>query len=311
MVASFITNHGDVDVLQVGDIPTPVCDSKNKVLVKISYSGLNHADLEARRGYKFFGKPKGKKILGIDFTGIVEESLSSKFKKGDKVYGMISPVKGGAHAEYIALPDSHLHPVPEQVDMKYAASIITPAVTALHILSKLKPYHKNILINGAAGSVGYILSKIALQKGYKVSGICGSRNFDVMKKMGITNLFDYKSAMDWKTIGEFDAIIDCNGNLNYVQCKQAMSDRSVFITISIKGSLSNVLLNFVKSFFSTKKFLFTYASYSSPGFKEFKNLIASGLIEEKTEGVYKLPEIKQAHQHYENGNLNGRIVIKI
>lgn len=311
MKASFITQHGGIDVLQFGDVPTPVCNSKNNVLVKIHYSGLNHADLEARRGYKFFGKPKGKKILGIDFTGMVEESLSSKFKKGDMVYGMISPVKGGAHAEYIALPDSHLNHLPEQVDLKYAASIITPAVTAFQILSKIKPYQKNILINGCTGGVGYILSKVAVQKNYNVSGICGSRNFDEMKQIGVSNVYDYKSTIDWKKIGEFDAILDCNGNLDYAECKRAMSGKSVFITISIKGSLLNVLLNFIKSFFSAKKYVFTYASYSSSGFKEFKNLIASGLIEEKIDCVYDLSEIKQAHQHYEDGKLNGRIVIKI
>ncbi len=189
--------YGPPDVLALEDVEKPV-PKDGELLVKVHAASVNPADWHFVRGEPYlirmdfgFGAPKNPRI-GIDFAGTVEAVGKdvTKFKPGDEVFGG----KNGALAEFLTIAETgNLALKPAAISFEQAASVNVAGLTALQTLrdrAALKPGQK-VLINGASGGVGTFAVQIAKSLGAEVTGVCSTRNVDLVRSLGADHVIDY------------------------------------------------------------------------------------------------------------------------
>nr|MDJ0907234.1 NAD(P)-dependent alcohol dehydrogenase [Woeseiaceae bacterium] len=198
MKAITYTCYGPPDVLEYSDVAMPAPEA-DEILVKVRAAGVNPYDWHNLRGSPYFmrlgtgiGKPKEDR-LGVDFAGVVTAvgSNVSRFAPGDEVFGGAY----GAFAEYVVVSeDGAVAAKPANVSFEQAAGVGIAGITALQALvdkGRLEAGEK-VLINGASGGVGTFAVQIAKAMGADVSGVCSTRNVDMVLGLGADRVFDYK-----------------------------------------------------------------------------------------------------------------------
>src|SRR5262249_36170109 len=189
MKAIVYYNYGSPDVLKCEEIEKPA-GTDNEVLIRVRSASVNPLDWHFIRGRPHFLriaagllKPKVAR-LGVDVAGHVEAGGSkvTRFKPGDQGFG----AGRGAFAEYVCTPDSTLAIKPDSVTFEQAASSPVAALSALQGLrdkGQIQPGQK-VLINGAAGGVGTFAVQVARWFGADVTGVCSTRNVDMVRSIG-------------------------------------------------------------------------------------------------------------------------------
>jgi len=205
MKAIYLKKYGDAKEafdIKEAQIPTP---KEDEVLIKVKYSGLNFADVIARRGM-YPDAPKNPALLGYDVSGEISAlgSNVTEFKIGQKVVAM---TRFGGYAEYAATNKSGVAVVPDGFDMASATVLATQACTAYYCAEDCVTLHKGdkVLIQAAAGGVGSILVQIAKHRGCIVYGTASTGKQDFIKKLGVDYAIDY-------TKENFYDVIDKNGH---------------------------------------------------------------------------------------------------
>src|SRR5438309_7581090 len=207
--------YGSPDVLKLADVekPTP---ADNQVLVRVRAASVNPLDLTIRgpwliRPILGMRKPKDTR-LGVDYAGTVEAvgknpAAAGQFKAGDDVFGG----RNGALAEYVCvLADRAVALKPANMTFEQAASVPVAAITALQGLrdkGKIQPGQK-VLINGASGGVGTFAVQIAKSFGTEVTGVCSTRNLDLVRSIGADHVIDYTNEDFTKNGQRYDLIFD-------------------------------------------------------------------------------------------------------
>ena len=216
MKAAVYTRYGPPDVVQITDVEKPV-PKDNEVLIKVRAASVNPLDWHYMRGTPYvlrvmagLRKPKITR-LGVDVAGQVEAvgRNVTQFKPGDEVFGSCR----GAFAEYACTSESALVMKPDNVTFEQAASVPVAAFTALQGLrdkGHIQPGQK-VLINGAAGGVGTFAVQIAKSFGADVTGVCSTRNVDMVRSIGADHVIDYTQEDFTKSGQRYDLILDCVG----------------------------------------------------------------------------------------------------
>jgi len=196
MKAIVYYNYGSPGVLKCEEAEKPAAGD-NEVLIKVRAASVNPLDWHFMRGTPYLlrmlagpRKPKDKR-LGVDVAGQVEAvgRNVTQFKPGDQVFGVCR----GAFAEYACTAESALVIKPDNVTFEQAASVPIAAFTALQGLrdkGRIQPGQK-VLINGAAGGVGTFAVQIAKSFGADVTGVCSTRNVDMVRSIGADHVVDY------------------------------------------------------------------------------------------------------------------------
>src|SRR6202022_1572736 len=189
--------YGSADVLEVKDIPKPDIDG-DRVLIRIRAASANPYDSHFMRGLPLIArasmglrKPKYS-LLGTDVAGEVEAvgEAGTRFRPGDGVFGFGG---GGGFAGYVSAPDRLLALKPANLSFEQAATVPLAAVTALQGLrdaGELQSGQK-VLIVGASGGVGTFAVQIAKWYGADVTGVCSSRNLEMVRSIGADRVIDY------------------------------------------------------------------------------------------------------------------------
>src|SRR5947209_4958544 len=171
-------------------------------------------------------KPKDTR-LGVDFAGTVEAvgKNVTQFKPGDDVFGG----KGGAFAEYVCRrAEGAIALKPAGITFEQAASANIAGITALQGLrdkGKVQSGQK-VLINGASGGVGTFAVQLAKIMGADVTGVCSTRNVDLVKSLGADRVIDYTQEDFTKGDQKYDAILDNVANRSLSECRHVLtSDR--------------------------------------------------------------------------------------
>jgi len=296
MKAVLCTKYGPPEGLQIKEVKKPV-PGKNDILVKIYATTVTYGDA-LLRSMKFplnlifniaFGMGRNP-VLGHEFAGeVVEVGIgTTRFKIGDKVFGATG-YKGGTYAEYINVPeDSMVAIMPENLTYDEAAAVPVGGNTALFILNKgnVQPGDR-VLIYGASGSVGTYGVQLAKYFGAEVTGVCSSKNLDLIISLGADRIIDY-TQKDFTQIGEaYDVIFDAVGKLSAFDCRQALKKDGTFLTTSssTKDSVDNI-------------------SY-------LKDLIEEGHVKAVIDRAYPLEEIVEAHRYVDQGHKKGNVVITV
>jgi NADPH:quinone reductase-like Zn-dependent oxidoreductase len=322
MKAIFSTKYGPPEVLQLKEVEKPV-PKENEVLVKVFAASVNPADWHMIRGEpKFarltFGLSKPKNIIpGIDIAGKVEAVGKNvkEFRPGDEVFGDCG--WGGAFAEFVCVPENRLVPKPANISFEEAATIFVAGITALQGLrdkGKVQTGQK-VLINGASGGVGTFAVQLAKYFSAEVTGVCSTRNLDLVSSIGADKVIDYTKEDFTSTAEKYDLIIDNVANRSVTDLKQALSPNGLCIIIgfsSLSRMFQHMLLGSLVSMIGNKKI--GGLGTAKPNKKDLvflKELLEADKIKPVIDRRYSLSEVPDAIRYVEEGHARGKVVIII
>ena len=227
MKAIVYTKYGSPDVLQLQEVekPTP---GDEEVLVRVHTVSINAMDWHLLRGKPLFarpmiGFPKPKNsILGVDVAGRVEAvgKNVTQFQPGDEVFGSPFMHGFGAFAESVCVPEDLLAPKPATLSFEQAAAVPLAASTALQGLRDhggIEPGHK-VLIVGASGGVGIFAVQIAKSFGAEVTGVCSTRNVEMVRSLGADHVIDYTKADFTRSGQKYDLVFQLAGTRSPSEC---------------------------------------------------------------------------------------------
>ena len=230
--------YGSPDVLRFEEIEKPTAGD-NEVLIKVRAASVNPYDWHFMRGTPYLvrmmaglRKPKATR-LGADVAGRVEAvgRNVTQFKPGDDVFGTCV----GAFSEYVCVSESALVMKPDTVTFEQAASVPIAAFTALQGLrngGQIQSGQK-VLINGAAGGVGTFAVQIAKSFGAAVTGVCSTRNVEMVRSIGADCVIDYTQEDFTKRGQSYDLMLDCIGNHSLSACRRVLNPSGIYIPAGI------------------------------------------------------------------------------
>jgi len=320
MKAAVYIRYGPPDVVQITDVQKPV-PTDNQVLLRVRAASVNPLDWHFMRGTPYFlrlmtglRKPKLTR-LGVDVAGQIEAVGRSvtQFKPGDEVFGSCR----GAFAEYACASESALAMKPENVTFEQAASVCVAALTALQSLrdkGQIQP-RQRVLINGAAGGVGTFAVQIAKWFGADVTGVCSTRNVDMVRSIGADRIIDYTQEDFTKGGQRYDLILDCIGNHSLSAFRRLLNPKGIYIAAGgpstpwMIGPLACAITAAVWSRFASKKLLMVLMRRSQEDLTIMHELMKTGKVTPVIDKHYRLSEVADAIGYLEEGHARGKVVI--
>ncbi len=314
--------YGSPDILEFADIekPTPADD---EVLVKINAASVNPLDWHYMRGSPYImrlmsglGAPTETR-LGVDYAGTVEAvgSNVTRFEPGDEVFGG----RTGAFAEYVnARADRAIALKPANITFEQAASVPIAAITALQALrdkGQIKPGQK-VLINGASGGVGTFAVQIAKSFGAEVTGVCSTRNVQMVRSIGADHVFDYTEEDYTRSGQRYDLIVDMVGNHSPLANRRVLNSEGTLVLVGgAKGNwiapLVNPLKALVLSWFVDQKIVTLLARLEPDDLTFLAELMQAGSMTPVIDRRYPLAKVPEAIRYSEAGRARGKIVINV
>ena len=316
--------YGDPDVLKVEEVEKPV-PNDNQLLVKVRAAAVNPLDLTIRgtfllRPLSGLRKPKDTR-LGVDYAGTVEAvgKNVTNFRPGDEVFGG----KTGAFAEYICvLADRAVVLKPPNMTFEQAASVPVAAITALQGLrdkGKIQAGQK-VLINGASGGVGTFAVQISKSFGTEVTGVCSTRNVDLVRSIGADHVIDYTKEDFTRSDQRYDLIFDLVGNHSFSERRRVLTPNGICVMAGIGGAgwrdgilgrLAGELNGYLRSRFTSQKFIAYIAQFNKADMSILADLMQSGKMRPVIDRTYKFSEVSRALLYLQEGHARGKVVINL
>lgn len=321
MQAIVYHRYGPPSVLQLTDIakPTPAA---NEVLLRVRAASVNPYDWHFLRGSPYgirfmtgFGKPKDPQ-LGVDLAGEVEAigPHVTLCKPGDAVFGM----GRGAFAEYACAPETALALKPANVTFEQAAATPIAALTALQGLrdhGHLQSGQK-VLINGAAGGVGTFAIQFAKVLGAEVTGVCSTRNVDMVLAAGAHHVIDYTQTDFAQSADRYDLLLDCIGNHPLQACRRVLNPKGIYIGAGGQSGkwiapMDQAFRARLLNHFVSQRLQFMVAKASQPDLILIADWMATGQVTPVIDRTYLLAQVPDAITYLEEGHARGKVVITL
>ena len=320
MRAIVYTEYGSPDVLQFTEVakPTPKAD---EVLIRVLAASVNPLDWHFMRGTPYLvrimaglRKPKVTR-LGVDVAGQVEavgENVT-QFQPGDEVFGGCK----GAFAEYVCASERSLVLKPANVTFEQAAAVNVAAISALQGLRDKGQIQRGqkVLINGAAGGVGTFAVQIAKAFGADVTGVCSTRNVDMVRSLGADQVVDYTQEDFTKSGQRYDLMLDMIGNHSFSDLRGALTPKGTLVLVGGPDEgrwlepLPGLLKTVVLSRFVSQKLLPFLAHLSKDDLLVVRELLESGKVVPVIDRSYPLSDVPEAIRYLEEGHARGKVVI--
>jgi NADPH:quinone reductase-like Zn-dependent oxidoreductase len=315
--------YGNSDVLGLRDIPKPVPGS-GEVLIKVRAAGVDQGawHLMTGRPYliRLFGyglkKPKVP-VRGREVAGVVEAVGSgvTRFVPGDEVFGTCE----GSFAEYACAKETLLARKPSNLTFEETAAAPISAVTALqavrdagHVTAGQK-----VLVIGAGGGVGSFAVQVAKAFGAAVTGVCSTGKVDLVRSLGADAVIDY-TRDDFAGAGVlYDLIIDTAGNRRLSVLRKALAPRGTLVIVGGEGG-GNVTGGFERSMaaplaalFSGHKFKGLVSKENYLDLEALAEMFEAGRVKPAVDKVYALAEAPAAIAYLREGQVRGKVVVRI
>ena len=324
MKAIVYENYGPPDVLQLKEVekPTPKDD---EVLIKVHAASANPADWHLMRGAPFLarfemGFPKPKKRLGIDVAGRVKAvgSNVTQFQLGDEVFGETFQCGWSGFAEYVAVAENRIALKPANLTFEEAAVVPLAAFTALQGLRDKGQIQsgQKVLINGASGGVGTFAVQIAKSFGAEVTGVCSTRNLDMVRSIGADHVIDYTQEDFTKNRQTYDLIYCGVGNRSAADYKRALNPNGICVVAGFT-TMSHMLFQvlflgaWVSMTGSKKIGAFGTVNVNKADLGFMGELLEDGKVVPVIDRHYTLSEVAEAIRYLEEGHARGKVVITV
>jgi NADPH:quinone reductase-like Zn-dependent oxidoreductase len=321
MKAAVYNSSGPPGV-QITDVEKPV-PTDNEVLIKVRAASLNPLDSHLsrhpfmRRVLSAMSKQKSTGP-GRDVAGEVEAvgGKVKQFKPGDAVFGCC----GGSFAEYACASESALAIKPESVTFEQAASSPIAGLTALQGMrdkGQVQPGQK-VLINGAAGGVGTFAVQVAKSLGAEVTGICSTRNVEMVRSIGADRVIDYTREDVTQSGQLYDVMFDLVANHSFAARRRVLHPKGMYIGAGILGGspsvidlLARSMVELVSAAFVSQKFATLMAKLNSDDLARLGELMSSGKVTPVIDRRYPLSELPDALRYLEEKHARGKVVISL
>jgi len=320
MLAMVQDMYGSAEVLQLRDIDKPAI-ADDEVLVRVRAAGVNPADWAIMSGLPYIARPvygmrKPKNaVRGTDVAGQVEAVGTgvTRFQPGDEVFGWCI----GAYAEYAAVSEGALVLKPANLTFEQAAAVPMAGLVALQALRD----HGNVqagqtvLVNGASGGIGTFAVQIAKSLGADVTGVCSTRNMDMVRSIGADHVIDYTQKDFTRSGQRYDFILDNVANHSLSDLRGALTPTGTLVPNG--GGFDNrwfasggrvIRANVLKRSVDRRLRPFLV----SPKLEDLvvlKELIEAGKITPVMDRTYPLSETPQAIGHVGEGHAQGKVAI--
>lgn len=314
-------------VLQHGEVPTPA-PGPDEVLVRLRASGVNPSDVKARAGLR-----GGKSSMAYprivphsDGAGTIEAlgGPSSRFKPGDRVWIANAQWRRawGTAAEFLAIDESLVFPLPDAVPFEVGAALGIPALTACHAVTGYGPVDgKVVLVSGGAGTVGSLAVQFARQSGAFVVASGSLADRERILRTGAHAFVDYRSARLSEEVlratdgRPLDHVVEVEFGDNIQAFAEVLSERSTvvaygsaktqkpelpFYTLMFKGVRLELLL----------VYLLTPQERATAAAR-INELLASGALDVAVSAAIPLDECARAHEIVESGKRSGAVILQV
>jgi len=325
MKAIVYSQFGPPDVLQLAEIGKSVPNA-HEVLVRVRAAAANPLDWHLIRGeprvMRLMGKPRNR-IPGVDFAGQVEAVGSSVtlFRAGDEVFGMGT----GTFAEYACANADNVALKPTAIAFEQAAAMPVAACTALLAIrdhGRLQP-GQTVLVCGAAGGVGTFAVQIAKALGAIVTGVCSTRNVELVRSIGADHVIDYTTEDFASTGARYDLVLHVAGNRSLKDHRRALTtdgtlvlvgggvgrDRGDSETLAMLSTLAFVVGRRVFSRLLRQRIRMFVAKSRSSDLAYLAGLCAAGRLTPVIDRLYPLAEAAEAIRHLEGGHARGKVIV--
>jgi NADPH:quinone reductase-like Zn-dependent oxidoreductase len=309
--------YGSPDVLRLKEIGKPAV-KKNEVLVRVHAAALHAGDVYVMRGKPVAArttvglfKPKRNYIPGFDVAGEVKTVGTdvTKLQPGDEVFGTSS----GACVEYVCAAENMFIQKPANLTFEQAAALPTSGVTALRALRDVGKVGsgQKILINGASGGVGTFAVQIGKSLGAEITGVCSTRNVDMVRSIGADHVIDY-TREDFTRGGQrYDLILDNVASRSFTEYRRALTPRGALLPNSGHGGMRYIIDAMVRSIFVRQKVKLFVAIPKHEDLADLKELVESGKVTPVIDRTYTLSEVPEAMRYLGEGHARGKVVITL
>ena len=301
---------GDESVLELVEQAVPSIEN-DQLLIRVKAVSINPLDWKVYGGeMKLMSGSKFPKSVGIDFSGIVEQTGSAvtRFTAGDAVIGLLDVFKGGALADYVAVKEADLAPKPAHISFEQAAALPVTGLSALQIIDQLAKVglNQDVLINGATGGIGVFAVQIAKKRGARVTAVVSTKGVTEATKWGADAVVDYTKGDSKLLAQRFDAVIDLSTKLSFGEAKSLMKKRAVFV--STLPSPLTLLYSAVNNLFSGQKQKVLILKPTVERLNTLSNLAENDLqiVLDKT---YSVTNVREAYREARRGKIMGKSVI--
>jgi len=315
--------YGPPEVLKLESIAKPPL-ADDQVLVRVQAASVNPLDWHYMRGTPYLvrldtgiGRPKDPRI-GVDFAGTVEAVGRSvtRFKAGDEVFGG----RDGAFAEYVTIREERaLALKPADVSFAQAAAVPIAGITALQALRDKGHVQRGekVLVNGASGGVGTFAVQIAKSFGAEVTGVCSTRNMEMVRALGADHVIDYTRQDFTRGTEHYDVIVDNVSSHSLAEYRRVLNPNGVYVLVG--GTATGEWLGFliaplealVLSKFVSQKFEPFLADLNGTDLAYLADLMHEGKLTPVIDRTYTLSELPAAMRYVEAGHARGKVVISV
>lgn len=306
--------YGSPETLQLQEVDKPEV-KETEIRVRVRAAALNAGDYFSMRGSPWivrlmvgFPKPKNY-ILGWDVAGHVDEVGRNvkRFHPGDTVFGSCQ----GALAEYACAAEEQFAIKPTNLTFEQAAAVPTAALTALQGLRDAGKVQagQSVLINGASGGVGTFAVQIAKSLGAEVTGVCSTRNVELVRSLGADHVIDYTQEDFTQGGPRYDLILDNVGNRSFSDCRRALTPRGTLLPNTGHAGMGYVLMAFARSAFVRQQGRLFVEKPNAQDLLVLKELIEAGKVTPVIDKTYRLDESPKALAYVGEGHARGKVVV--
>lgn len=321
MKAIVQTGYGTAGVLELRDIDTPVA-GPSQVLVRVRAAAINIGDWHMLRGVPYvmraglgLNKPR-RQVPGIDLAGqvaAVGEDVA-RFRVGDEVFGWAN----GAFAEYTCVDEDSLLSKPARLTLEDSAAVGDSAFTALAAVRDQGEVSQGqrVLIYGASGSVGTFAVQIAKWHGAVVTGVCSTKNVDLVRSIGADEVIDYTRQDFTESELPFDVMLDMVGNRPLSDCRQALTATGTYVIVGVKDlgrwfGLGRQIKALSVSPFVRQRLRVFIVKHNLEDLTALRQLVEAEALEPVIDRRYPLAEVSEGLRYVGAGHARGKVIVEV
>jgi NADPH:quinone reductase-like Zn-dependent oxidoreductase len=315
--------YGSPELLTLSQVAQPQ-PADNEVLVRVRAAAVNPLDWHSAAGWPYImrlgnglGTPDDPST-GVDFAGVVESvgNQVTRFKVGDHVFGG----RSGAFADYVVVrEDRAIAHMPPNLTFEQAAAIPVAAVTALQALRDQGHIRagQKVLINGASGGVGTFAVQIAKSFGAEVTGVCSTKNVELVRSLGADHVVDYKKENFTEAGKRYDIIVDNVGNHAPLALRRALEPSGTVVIVGAPkrgpwiGMFWGVIRGMILSWFVDEKFIFFVARLNHDDLTLLADLAHDRTMTSVIDRRYSLTEVPAAIQYLAGWHARGKVIVNM